>query len=567
VSTRATRLGGPLREHLAAAVAQLGSSTPYSVDLVVQDVRATPGKERLFQDYHGDLSGRFLDAVAVAHAQGVPVDTVKTAEILREVLASQRPDGLFGPPTPNARVDHGSAWGHGRLLEGLLAAREWAPPELDRPVAQAAGRLVDGITARAPRWAAWVEAHLGEKFRLDPLSAVRPLTRYAQETGAASALETAHVLASVLPREVDGVHMHGYLLALRGQLELGRVTGDDGLVDDVVGRAEAVAERHLLPHGGVLESLASPWDVNTEGCGIADWIMLNLRLYDLRDDRRHLDRAGTAAFNALLHAQRQSGHFGCETLSDAGGVLVSDYAPEAWWCCTFHGIRALHTLAERAIAVTDDAVRVVLPIATSTTGATGRSLLEVETDYPYGNLVTLVAGPDFPKSGRLRLLIPSTATLSEVVVDGECVQADAADGWMSLEGLEPGCQVDVRLRQHDWFSVEGETRFPPFENTTATVPNLSAGRCAAFRGPLLLAAHDGDNPIEDLLRARYLVHQPRQPELPRGADGDTSVAVSGHDTFGGSLVVAPLARPDRGCHDRPVRAWYAGLLYAPQALH
>ncbi|WP_083459784.1 beta-L-arabinofuranosidase domain-containing protein [Jiangella muralis] len=557
------RSAGSLRAHLGAAAAQLAASTPYSVELVAQDVRWDPGSPRLFQDYRGDLSGRYLDAVEAAVADGHPVDGAKSEAVLRAVLAAQQPDGFFGPPALALQVDQGAAWGHGRLLHGLLSARRWAAD--GAAVDAATALLADGIGARVPQWLRWVVAAGRQKFRLDPFSAVLPLALHAEASGAKPALVAARTLAEALPADADRAHMHGYLLALRGQLEVARLTGADDLLRDAQERADVVAQRYLLPHGGVTESLTLPWDANTEGCGIADWVMLNLRLYQLLDDPRYLDRAVVAAFNALLHTQRASGHFGCETLSGEDGVLLSDYAPEAWWCCTFHGLRALRHLVVHAVDADADVVRVHLPLALTARDGAGVPVLTVTGDYPYGDTVELTTGPGL-RAAELHVRVPSTAGVRRLLVGGAPARASAADGWLRLAAPPPGTTVTVELAQHEWFDVDGEATVPPFANTTLPAPDLATARVAAFRGPLLLAASTADNPPDDVLRGRFLVH-PREQRAFVHEAGGVRAATSGHDSFAADLTLAPLAGSDRSRHDRTVRTWFQGLLYARRTLH
>lgn len=554
---------GPIRAHLSAAAAQLAASTPYSVDLVIQDVRWDPGRQRLFQDYRGDLSGRYLDAVDAAVADGHSVDGSKAEAILREVLAAQQPDGFFGPPALALQVDQGAAWGHGRLLAGLLSARRWAA-DADA-VDAATALLAEGIGTRVSAWLRWVAGAGRQKFRLDPFSATLPLALHAESAGVKPALAAAQTLAEALPADAGRAHMHGYLLALRGQLEVARLTGAEDLLRDVQERVDVVAQRYVLPHGAVTESLTLPWDANTEGCGIADWVMLNLRLYELLDDPRHLDRAAVAAFNALLHTQRASGHFGCETLSGEDGVLVSDYAPEAWWCCTFHGLRALRHLVVHAVDADADAVRLHLPMAATVTDTDGSPVLNVAGNYPYGDTVELTVGPGF-RAAELHMRVPSTAGVGQLLVGGVPVRAHAADGWIRLPAPAPGTTVIVELIQHEWFDVGGQPMVPPFANSTLPAPDLATARVAAFRGPLLLAASTADNPPDDVLRGRFVVH-PREQRAFVHEAGCVRAATSGHDSFTAELNLVPLAGSDRARHDRTVRTWFQGLLYERRTLH
>jgi hypothetical protein len=86
--------------------------------LIVQDVILDPEARRACGDYCGDLSGRYLESVALTRLLGRPVDRDKAQRVALVVVDAQRPDGSFGPDRPAATTDHGVAWGNGRLLTG-----------------------------------------------------------------------------------------------------------------------------------------------------------------------------------------------------------------------------------------------------------------------------------------------------------------------------------------------------------------------------------------------------------------------------------------------------------------
>jgi hypothetical protein len=595
-----SRLHGDLRDRLAAATAQLAADTPYTDDLVVQDVVWDPSFNRLFQDYRGDLSGRYLGAVAIAHREGLDPDLAKANRILDRILAAQALDGSFGPPVPALRLDHGAAWGHGRLLDGLLASAGWVRDERADALALSTRRLVDHVVASAPAWVRWMGGAKGAKFTLDPLSLVLPLARYARLHNHEPALSAACALSASAPADVTGLHLHGFLLHLRGRLAVSSAGADaanagaavpGAAVPDaaeatrasvlaVAEAADDVAARFILPTGSALESLSEPWDINTEGCGTADWVMLNLELHDATAEPRFLERAWLSAFNGLAHSQRDSGHFGCETIVGEGPLLASDYAPEAWWCCTFHGIEALGSLSRSLVGshvgsrvgshviegrpAGDSGITIGQPIAARYSCA-GADAVEVTGDYPRDDTLVMHGRDGLPQGTRVRLRIPESVTLAAVESTGD-------SGWsvdgslLTIVGLAAGEAVTIRLDPALWFLVDGTVMLPPFGNTTAPPPDLSERRVTVFRGQQALTADAVGNDPEDLIRARRIVHAPAQRELTTSTDGAVVIG-AGFNEFSCELRLTPLASQNRARHARLVRAGFTGLLYEHEGEH
>lgn len=555
-----TQLNGWLGSRFAAAVAQLDSETPYSDALVVQDVAWRDGEERLFQDYRGDLSGRYLDAVTAAVDSGRPVDLNKAGRILRTVLDCQQPDGSFGPPSPALELDHGSAWGHGRLLDGLISAQTWVAEPDRRDLELATERLAGLISTRAPRWAR-ATANEVHKFSLDPLSSILPLVRLADSAtpkGADAYLAAAEHLTGSLPDDPTGLHSHGFLLAVRGALALLEHRPDAELEERLLRHVDLVERTSVLEHGGVLEHVGLADQDNTEACATADWIMLQLSLHERSGDIRHLETATRAVLNGLTHAQRPSGHFGCQTVAGDVGILVSDYAPSAWWCCTFHAIRALHEFAQALVRSSDGLLTVNVPVDL-TAHIDGEAVLEVSGDYPMGDRVHVQALA--PVAERVRLLVPETASVGGPLPPATHVMGDG----MVCE-FDAGHQnVEVPLRSHDWAQVGGRSLLPPFTNTTRpeTAP---PGRVTVWHGPFLLAAHSANNSADDLLRADAAVWPAARRTLDWDGEG-VHLRVCGFDTFDTALRLTPLARGDAVQHDAPVRVSFRRLLHRPRRVH
>lgn len=523
---RLTRLGGPLDRWATLAAAQLDADTPYTESLIVQDVVGDPGAHRACDDYAGDLSGRYLEAAALSRLAGRAVDWDKACRVAARVVGEQRGDGSFGPARPGASTDHGVAWGNGRLLTGLMTfADAAAGTQLAADVLDAAGRLAGSIVASTPAWLDWFadpDNHRS-KFALDFLSGLDPLVAWWARTGDAAARDAAAAMVSVIPEPVGSYHLHGYLLALRGWTELAAASGDAAALARIGSYWHRVRAGWILPHGGALESLKDPHDINTECCGIADWIMLTIRLAAVRpaaERQNFLDTAEIALYNALPHTQRPSGHFGCETLCADPGLLTFDYPPEAWWCCTFHGLRAIYAAAcwavrfESGTAVVDLLVDSERHLEAAGIGSVGMdragtdaagveaagidaARIDIATGYPDTDTVRVTA----TGVSAVSIRVPGTSTIASLRVDGEPRPAQTTSGYLTVSAEGP-VVVELELHQAMWVA-SGQVRvLTPTANCTDENGPLHGRRGAVLRGPRLLGANAAHNNPDNVLRSR-----------------------------------------------------------------
>ena len=533
------QFGGVLDDWASRVAKQLDADTPYTESLLVQDVILDPNARRACDDYCGDLSGRYLEAAALTKSLGRPVDWAKAQRVARRVVDAQRPDGCFGPDRPAGTTDHGVAWGNGRLLTGLMAFADAADDPLRADVWQAAERLVDNLVTAMPLWLDWFADPQNQrlKFALDFLSTLDPLVEWYRRTGSRAALLAARSAAVVVPEPDGDFHMHGYLLALRGWLELAEVDGNFVAIDTIAGYWRRVRAGWMLPHGGVLESLKIPLDINTECCGIADWIMLTLRLAELRGEPQLLDVAELSLYNALPHTQRGSGHYGCETLCADAGLLTFDYPPEAWWCCTCHGLRALYDAARAAVRTVDDALQVDLYVDSA--GSDHGVDYELHTEYPRSGEISLTV----VRGLAVRLRIPGTSRVAGLTVDGRDVPVQISGGYVLLSIPESKTTINLRLERSLWIS-SGAVRFlTPTANCTDETGPLHGRRGAFFHGPLLLAADAQRNELENVLRSRRAEIGVAGDEfaLRAGKDAETFEAVGLGFASRFPLTLAPLA--------------------------
>ena len=120
-----TRPAGDLARRIDLTARRLTSTgvPAYTEDVVLADV--TLDARRRFWNFSGDLSGRWVDALAaLPPADRSPADI---APLVAKLLAQQRPDGRFGRTdlaftAAETGTEHMALlWGNGRLLVGLMA--------------------------------------------------------------------------------------------------------------------------------------------------------------------------------------------------------------------------------------------------------------------------------------------------------------------------------------------------------------------------------------------------------------------------------------------------------------
>lgn len=485
---------GELADRMKLTAEQFSTGRTYTADLVAQDLVLEADRRRTADDYSGDLSGRYLEAVALAAELGFEPAWERLEGVLTAVITAQRFDGSYGPQdAAPGGLDHGVAWGNAFLLQGLMAVDallgEGSPlAHLAPGVRDAATRLADSIVTALPRWIRWFEhpAAREHKFALDFFAALAPLVRWATEHGDVAAEQAAARLADLMPTPDGPWHLHGYLLALRGKLQFSRAFrggADDAGVLEAWG---VVRSRYVLAHGGVRESMREePLDRNTEGCGIADWIMLSLELGEAFDYAELFESAEIALHNALAHVQAPSGHFGCETLTDDPGLLVVDYVPEAWWCCTFHCFKALHHAATRAVEYREgEGVRVnlLIPVDVEIPGV---GEVRLRTDYPSARFTVQVeqsdAVPVRLRESRLHRIVglPSAGGAidlpSNTVAEGECTT------WIDIDGLPiASFELNITDESAPWAAAAASVFVGPLVQTLAT-PRTGGGDVVTAR--------------------------------------------------------------------------------------
>jgi len=338
-----------------------GQSPAYTEDLVLADVK--PKAERRFTEYSGDISGRYIGALATAaRVYGTPFPRLDG--LVEKIVALQKPDGYFGSgfhydkPTD---LDLALLWGNGRLLVGLLEYYRLKP---EPAVLASCRRLGDWLVRIGPLMLSdETRAEFGAQHFASSYICWMQHTEGLANLYMATRDERYRKLAGQIAEVIElrpGDHVHGCLTSLRGVMDLYAATGEAQWLRQCEAAWEGVATgKDALLTGGVPEGW-SPNGHRTEGCAEADWVRLSLGLWRATGKRKYLEVAERAVFNEFRFNQFATGDFGHRLYTDTG--LPGDGSARAWWCCTLHGLRAFPDIQGSVFRATKEGLWYDLPL-------------------------------------------------------------------------------------------------------------------------------------------------------------------------------------------------------------
>lgn len=451
-----------------------GDSPAYTEEFVLADVR--PSAERRFTEYSGDVSGRYVGALATA-ARVYGTDVPDLDALIAKVIALQKPDGYFGSTFHHEKptdADMALLWGNGRLLVGLL---EYYELRKSAPVLASCRRIGDFLVHVAPMM---LSTEIREAFGAQHFAS--SYICWTQQTeGLGNLYRVTHDiryrrLAEDIARVIErraGDHVHGYLTSLRGVMGLYEATGDAQWLRQCEAAWEDItSSQDLLITGGVPEGW-SPNNHRTEGCGEADWVRLNLALWRATTEPKYLAVAERAIFNELAFNQYETGDFGHRVYTETG--LPSAGAVRAWWCCTLHGLRCFPDIQESVFRSKDGALHYDLPLDSRLKASPLSAFAESSLARDGSIRITITEAGN--SVSILRMRKPLWAKQIEVSVNGSPVELHETNGYVSLERRWSAGET-VKLK----YVMERQTT------------RAADGRVAFSHGPWLLGAGAADNP-------------------------------------------------------------------------
>ncbi|HXK08388.1 MAG TPA: beta-L-arabinofuranosidase domain-containing protein [Vicinamibacteria bacterium] len=565
---------GDFGERVALTARRLTSagSPAYTEPFILADVTLDP--ERRFWDFSGDLSGRYVEALAALPPAGRSARDLEP--LVRAILANQRPDGRFGrsdlafTAQETGREHMALLWGNGRLLVGLMAYHEATGDGAALAAARRLAGFLLGVreSARAPEVMRRVEGQGAFGF-ICFTQLAEGLVRLGRATGDRRAFDAAAEIVPLLPpRGVQ--HSHGYLTTLRGALLLHEATGDaamrswvERLWTDFVGSADYVVDGSALEYFGWGEASdpqslraakeASGEFPRNEGCGLADVVRLALHLHRVTGKEAYLEQAERCYVNAFAHNQFATGDFGSRVWF-RDGLMPTPSVDRAWWCCTMHGYRAYRDVLDAIVSEAGNEVTIRLFDDVDFEGRTAALRLR-RTPDGFQALVTRAF------DGVVAVRHPSWADGYSIRVGGEAAPTASEGGF---------CRLRRTFRAGD--RIDGffgnRLRLVRPDGSETAPPGVTPVRAALYCGPFLMGVDEGLDPL--FFSEPWpgnVATLPAGGTLPRDAAGRVRIPVRyEHEGYRGSEVATLRAMGEKPADDqRTFAVWLSYRSATPRS--
>ncbi len=409
----------------------------------------------------GEFQAHWMDMMFRQIFIGKVPEHRKLAErCIKEILESTDDSGYIGVDLPQVRftcnyitpfgLQNGDfeMSGMGSIFDALLLYHEYTG---EKKVLKAVIKAVDLMLERTK--GKETIGHGG-----GPLM-VNPLARLYRVTGNKNYLKRARIILDICLREQVADIRHSHCAAvgitILAILDLYLATGEKKLLDQAMVISDQVVQYAVQSHGaptGHGENLAAKGPaVNTEGCDIAWWAWVWMRLAVITGQTRFADMAEKCVLNTLPAARSEDGSAGPYFLrpnqlfatrgSGQGTVFGSRLLIE---CCLGNLGRIMPLFAEHMITQTDDGGAAVLFYGPCRFQTPKFEIIQ-KTHYPFSDKIKILINPKSRHSTfSLRLRIPEWCKSPGVKVNGQKV--DSGGPWTNIKRTwKQGDSIELTL--------------------------------------------------------------------------------------------------------------------------
>ncbi len=546
-SARQCRPAGLLARRVKLTADRLlsGQVPEFSSEFVLADVALTP--ERRFNEYSGDLSGRYIGALALLPTADSPA---RLQGLVSQLARHQRSDGRFGQDDLVFKADQigprhmALLWGNGRLLVGLMECYEQSRNAKTLEVSRRLGQFLLGVRRECsdPAVLRKLEGQ-GASGYICFTQLIEPLVLLKRATGDESLLQAASSIVPLLqPR--GNQHAHGYLSTLRGIMMLYEETKDPkqlAFVEEAF--ASLLHSPDYTEFGSVLEYFGlssvghgasdlstivqnSGKDPRDEGCGHADFLRLSLQLWRQTGKLEYLERAEKCLWNGFYFNQFPTGDFGHHVRAGPG-IKPTDNVARAWWCCTMHGYRAFPDVLDSIVTESGQGIRVNLFEEVDWSGEDISLKLwrSSRQSKPLDWSLSLDVDRAPSTSRSVAVRVPGWAERTEFLLNGRPVAVQVNDGYARLQRKwAVGDRLDINFGCRLALELAGGKRISAGDLSGSPVRGL------LMLGPWLMAV--------DSVRDPLFFGEPQDNTLLLGEVPQTSALVDADDPSVGLLLRA-----------------------------
>jgi uncharacterized protein len=450
--------------------------------------------------------GKWFTSAALGYACD-PSDArrAKLDDAVRQLLATQTPDGYIGTYKDGKHLGTWDVWGRKYTLLGLIAHHDLTG---SRDSLAAARRVADHLMLEAPPG----QFNLGENGidvlkGLAPNSILEPVVLLHARTGDPRYLDfardivanwekpnaflprglqlVADALDGVAPVDIASPKAYEMMSCFEGLCEMYRVSGDRVHLDAAVRFAQSIrqTERMITGSGSNQELWCRGIRAQTEvleqpmeTCVTVTWMKLCYQLLRLTGDPLWADEMEVSLYNALAGSMTPDGSWWAYFSPLVGQRVPSHFQHRdvGMSCCAANGPRALLLTPAWAVMGRGDGLAVNLYApgrATGTLRDGTRVELAQQTDYPVGDEIVMTVTPSRDAEFALHLRIPEWSRTTTLTVNGDPVDC------------RPGSYAAV---SRVWSAGDRVVLKLDLRGRAIPAPS-GAPQTAVMRGPIVLA--------------------------------------------------------------------------------
>ena len=479
--------------------------------VMAQDLQKliAPFRDRQEKDGGGwrcEYWGKWFASAALAYAYR-PTESYRAVleRGLRELIATQTPDGYIGTYDAQHHLGIWDVWGRKYVLLGLLAGYDMTG---DHAVLEAACRAADHLIAEAPPGKVnLADTGIDVLKGLAPSSILEPIVLLFQRTGRREYLDFANnivaqwavpskfmpaglrlvdeALAGTAPMSIGSPKAYEMMSCFEGICELYRATGQREFLDAVskfagnIRRMETMitgsgSNQELWCEGARTQTEILEQPVET--CVTVTWMKLCFQMLRLTGEPVWADELEVSLYNSLLAAMMPNGDWWGYWSPLLGQRVPSpdQHTDVGLSCCVVSGPRGLLLTPRWAVMCARDGVVVNLfaPGTATMTLPNGTNVkITQETDYPAGDEVSLAIEPDNKCRFVLSLRIPAWSRQTSLSINGQPIDCQPGTYARLDRTWTPGDRAILKL------DLRGRAVAAP----------SGAPQLAVMRGPVVLA--------------------------------------------------------------------------------
>lgn len=457
------------------------------------------------EPWAGEFAGKYLiSCVQALQLCDSPELHDHTARFVAGLIGTQAGDGYLGPfPASERLLGHWDLWGHYHVMQGLLL---WHDATGDPAAFQAAQRAADLICqtyldgSRRVFDAGSAEMNMAVAHVLAELHRRTGEPRYLAMT--MEIVKDWERAGDYLRTGIAGTPFYQTprprwesLHDLQALAELWRITGEARYRDAFISHWRTIRKfdrRNTGAFSGGEKATGNAFAPSAiETCCTVAWMALSCDMLRLTGDPHVADELELSTFNAALGAQHPSGRWWTYNTPMDGERKASAHdivfqarpgSPELN-CCSVNGPRSLGMLGDWAVMRDERGLTVnwLGPLELTTPDGSGGTVnLSCRTGYPLeGGIAWQIASA---QPLRVRFRIPAWASEVSARIAGQSVPVtpgtylEAERTWKSGDTVELHLSLPLR-------ALDGQRE--------------QNGKVSLYRGPLLLAYDQHDNPFDE----------------------------------------------------------------------